>query len=37
MVGTPYYLSPELVAGKPYDARADVWALGCVIYELMTY
>ncbi|KAA6404333.1 MAG: putative MAP kinase kinase family domain protein [Streblomastix strix] len=37
MVGTPYYLSPELVAGKKYDARADVWALGCIVYELMTY
>lgn len=36
MVGTPYYLSPELCEDKPYDARSDVWALGCILYELCT-
>nr|CCC91469.1 putative protein kinase [Trypanosoma congolense IL3000] len=35
-VGTPYYLSPELIMERPYDHRSDVWALGVIIYELMT-
>ncbi|ESL05504.1 protein kinase [Trypanosoma rangeli SC58] len=34
-VGTPYYLSPELILERPYDHRSDMWALGVVIYELM--
>jgi len=33
--GTPLYMSPEMCAGKPYTAKSDVWALGCVAYELM--
>ena len=33
-VGTPYYLSPELCEGKPYDYKSDVWALGCVAHEM---
>lgn len=36
MVGTPYYLSPELCEEKPYNVKSDVWALGCVLYELCT-
>ena len=36
MVGTPYYLSPELCAGRAYNDRSDVWALGIVIYECCT-
>eukprot|EP00967_Tisochrysis_lutea_P127730 scaffold217639_cov18-Tisochrysis_lutea.AAC.1 len=36
MVGTPYYLSPELCNGEDYNDRADVWALGVVLYELLT-
>lgn len=35
-VGTPYYLSPELILEKPYDHRSDVWALGVVLYEVMS-
>ncbi|KAA0174752.1 hypothetical protein FNF27_03875 [Cafeteria roenbergensis] len=35
-VGTPFYLSPELVNGAEYDGRSDVWALGCILYELCT-
>lgn len=34
-VGTPYYLSPELILERPYDHRSDVWALGVVLYELL--
>ena len=33
-VGTPYYMSPELVAGKGYDGRADARSLGVIAYEL---
>eukprot|EP01029_Cantina_marsupialis_P029594 TRINITY_DN781884_c0_g1_i1.p1 TRINITY_DN781884_c0_g1~~TRINITY_DN781884_c0_g1_i1.p1 ORF type:complete len:423 (+),score=127.48 TRINITY_DN781884_c0_g1_i1:117-1385(+) len=33
-VGTPYYMSPELMGEKKYNDRSDVWAVGCVIYEL---
>ncbi|EKX45879.1 hypothetical protein GUITHDRAFT_159664 [Guillardia theta CCMP2712] len=36
MVGTPYYLSPELCEGSPYNVKSDVWALGCVIFEMCT-
>ena len=35
VVGTPCYLSPELIFGKPYDAASDVWALGVVLFELL--
>jgi len=30
-VGTPYYLSPELIKGEGYDGRADVWSLGIIM------
>ena len=33
-VGTPIYMSPEMCEGKPYDTKSDVWALGCLIFEL---
>lgn len=32
-VGTPYYMSPELVNEGHYDDRTDVWSLGCLMYE----
>jgi len=33
-IGTPYYLSPELCKGKPYNWPSDIWAMGCIVYEL---
>ncbi|XP_037768628.1 serine/threonine-protein kinase 36 isoform X6 [Chelonia mydas] len=32
--GTPLYMSPELVQEKPYDHTADLWSVGCILYEL---
>lgn len=34
--GTPYYMSPEVCQSKPYTYTSDVWALGCILYELCT-
>jgi NIMA (never in mitosis gene a)-related kinase len=35
-VGTPLYMSPEILSGQPPDAGADVWALGITLYEAMS-
>lgn len=34
-IGTPFYLSPEICENKPYDAKSDMWSLGCVLYECL--
>ena len=36
-VGTPYYLSPELITSDGYDGRADIWSLGVILYELIAF
>ena len=36
-IGTPHYMPPELWLNKPYTFTSDLWALGCLLYELMTY
>jgi len=36
VLGTPAYMSPEQTRGKPVDKRADIWAFGCLLFELLT-
>ncbi|XP_071791900.1 uncharacterized protein [Asterias amurensis] len=33
-IGTPYYMSPEICRRKPYNQKSDMWAAGCVLYEM---
>lgn len=33
-IGTPYYMAPEILQGFPHSIKSDVWAVGCILYEL---
>jgi len=35
IVGTPSFMSPEMLMGRPYGCKTDQWALGCILYEIM--
>ncbi|GKT27439.1 hypothetical protein ADUPG1_013835 [Aduncisulcus paluster] len=34
-IGTPYYVSPEIWRGSSYNAKSDIWSVGCLLYELV--
>jgi len=35
-IGTPGYIAPEIILGKPYGLAVDVWSLGCIMHVLLT-
>merc|ERR1719183_2975233 len=34
LVGTPYYMSPEVCRSEPYSYKSDMWSVGCILYEM---
>ena len=37
LIGTPLYMSPEACNNEPYTYKSDIWSLGCVLYEILTF
>ena len=36
VLGTPYYMAPEIINEKRYDFKSDLWSIGCILYLMMT-
>jgi len=37
VIGTPYYLSPEIVQSNTYDYKTDIWSMGILLYEMCAF
>lgn len=35
--GTPYYTAPEIWRGERYTMKCDIWSIGCILYEMVTF
>jgi len=35
MLGTPYYMAPEILEGRPYNERADLWSVGVILFQMV--
>lgn len=36
-IGTPHYMAPEIWKSRSYTFAADIWSLGCLLYEMLSY